>query len=49
VKQAVTMTQSYELPQHTPALEAERVLMVDLAANRAQAMGVAPAVCHKVG
>jgi hypothetical protein len=41
-KQATVMAQLHEPLRHEPALEAERILMVDLAATQAQDKGAAP-------
>jgi hypothetical protein len=40
-KQATTAAQLHELPWHEPTLEAESILMVDLATAQAQAKGAA--------
>jgi hypothetical protein len=43
------MSQPNEPPRHEHANEAERILMVDLAATQAQAKGVAPSANRKGG
>jgi hypothetical protein len=48
-KQAIMVSQPYEPPRHKPALEAERILMMDLTITRAQSKGVTPAISHEGG
>jgi hypothetical protein len=43
------VAQPHELPPDKPALNAERILMVDLAATRAQAKGVTPHISREGG
>jgi hypothetical protein len=48
-KQAAAVAQPHESPQHEPALETKRILMVDFTSTQARAKGVAPSTNREEG
>jgi hypothetical protein len=48
-EQATTVDMPHKSPWHEPALETERILMVDFASTHARTKEVAPSVSHEGG